>query len=212
MSDMPVTAGDAGFEFDREHAQEAARAIGKYPPARKQSAVLALLDLAQRQNAGGGRFVTRAAMETIARMLEMPLIRVMEVASFYTMINLKPVGRFHVQLCGTTPCMLRGAEGLRAAVETHLGIAEGETTPDGLFTLTEVECLGACCNAPMVQINDDYYEDLTPEILTGLLDRLRNGETPQPGPCNGRRCSEPLGGPATLQDVPFPQRADGGKV
>ena len=200
-----MSGGD--FQFTGEYLAEAERAIAKYPEGRGQSAVLALLDLAQRQNHDDGHYVTEAAVDVIAAMLEMPRIRVMEVATFFTMINLKPVGRFHIQLCGTTPCMLRGAPDLRAAVEKHLDVRNGETTADGQFTLTEVECLGACCNAPMVQINDDYYEDLTPAVLTDILDRLAAGEEVAPGPQNKRRNSEPEGGPLTLQDGAFPQSA-----
>lgn len=186
------------FRFTGEHLREAKRNIAKYPGARRQSAVLALLFLAQEQHHADGHYVTPAALETIADMLDMPLIRVMEVATFFSQINLQPVGEFHIQLCGTTPCMLCGAEELKAAIAEKLSIRPGMTTTDGKFTLSEVECLGACCNAPMVQINDDYYEDLTPTIMGDLIDRLARGERPEPGPQNGRRCSEPVGGPLTL--------------
>lgn len=195
----------AEFEFEGKFLAEAERNIAKYPHERRQSAVLALLFLAQEQNHANGHYVTEAAMRKIAQMLGMPYIRVMEVATFFTQINLKPIGAFHIQLCGTTPCMLRGAEDLRKAVEDHLGVANGGTTDDRTFTLTEVECLGACCNAPMVQINDDYYEDLTPESLIAVLEALARGETPTPGSQIGRRCSEPEGGPLTLRDGPSPQ-------
>ncbi|MEQ8449917.1 MAG: NADH-quinone oxidoreductase subunit NuoE [Nitratireductor sp.] len=196
---------DATFEFDGKFLAEAERNIAKYPHERRQSAVLALLFLAQEQNHENGRYVTEAMMRKIAEMLGMPYIRVMEVATFFTQINLAPVGTFHIQLCGTTPCMLRGAVALREGVEAHLGIKTGGTTDDGMFTLTEVECLGACCNAPMVQINDDYYEDLTVESLTEILDALKRGERPTPGSQIGRRCSEPEGGPMVLKDGPSPQ-------
>lgn len=199
------------FEFEGEYLAEVERAIAKYPEGRKQSAVLTLLDQAQRQNHAQGHYVTDAAVDTISRMLEMPRIRVLEVATFFTMINLEPVGEFHLQLCGTTPCMLRGARDIRAAIEDHLGIHNGETTADKKFTLTEVECLGACCNAPMVQINDDFFEDLTPELMVDILDKLSKGEEVAPGPQNGRKCSEPEGGPITLQDGDFPQRAGAGE-
>jgi len=197
---------NAAFEFTGKHQAEAERAIAKYPEGRQQSAVLALLFEAQEQNHANGHYVTPEAMEKISEMLDMPFIRVMEVASFFTQINLEPVGEFHIQLCGTTPCMLRGAEDIRARIEEKLGIHNGETTSDKKFTLTEVECLGACCNAPMVQINDDYYEDLTPDIMSDIIDRLAKGEEVPPGPQNGRMCSEPLGGPQTLLDGPAPQR------
>ncbi len=193
------------FEFTGKHRAEAERAIAKYPQGRQQSAGLALLFEAQEQNHANGHYVTEAAMRKISDMLDMPYIRVMEVASFFTQINLEPVGEFHIQLCGTTPCMLRGAEDIRAAIESKLGIHAGQTTQDRKFTLTEVECLGACCNAPMVQINDDYFEDLTPAIMTDLIDRLAKGEAVTPGPQNGRMCSEPEGGPQTLQSGPAPQ-------
>ena len=130
----------------------------------------------------------------------MPFIRAMEVASFYTMFNLAPVGKFHVQLCGTTPCMLRGSDDVLAAC-TKRGLKKGHTTADGLFTLSEVECLGACANAPMVQINDDSYEDLTHESMKAILDALANGQTPKPGPQVERQTSCPKGGPSTLKDM-----------
>ncbi len=193
------------FEFTGDFLKEAERNIAKYPQDRPQSAVLALLFLAQQQRHDQGHYVDAAAMRKISDMLDMPYIRVMEVASFFTQINLEPVGEFHIQLCGTTPCMLRGAEDIRAAIEGKLGIHAGQTTGDRKFTLTEVECLGACCNAPMVQINDDYFEDLTPDIMTDLIDRLARGEAVTPGPQNGRSCSEPEGGPMVLQSGPAPQ-------
>ncbi len=179
------------FSFQGSFLAEVERAIKKYPASRKQSAVLTLLDQAQRQNSVNGHYVTREAIRTIADMLDMPEIRVMEVATFFTMINLKPVGKFHIQFCGTTPCMLSGGDRLMKELEKYLGIRKGETTPDKVFTLTEVECLGACCNAPMVQINDLYYEDLTPEILFDILDKLKTGEEVKPGSQTGRSCSEP---------------------
>ena len=194
MSDTPISKA---FKFSGEFAREAKRNIAKYPKGRQQSAVLALLFLAQnqnqQQNADGGRYVTDEAVTTIGEMLSMARLRVIEVASFFTMINLSPVGRYHIQLCGTTPCRLCGAESLRSACEKHLEIECGGTSSDGLFTLSEVECLGACCNAPMVQINDDYYEDLTPQLLLDILDNLRNGKAVRVGSQVGRRCSEPIG-------------------
>jgi len=186
------------FEFTGDFLKEAERNMAKYPPERKQSAVLARLFLAQQQNRENGCYVTEAAMRRISEMLEMPYIRVMEVATFFTMVNLEPVGQFHIQLCGTTPCMLRGAEDLSLAIADAYGIESGETTADGVFTLTEVECLGACCNAPMVQINDDYYEDLTEESAEAILNALRNGETPKPGSQIERRSCEPVTGLTSL--------------
>lgn len=193
------------FEFTGDFLKEAERNIAKYPQGRQQSAVLALLFLAQEQNHADGHYVTEAAMRKISEMLDMPYIRVMEVASFFTQVNIEPVGEFHIQLCGTTPCMLRGAEEIRGAIESKLNIHSGQTTEDKKFTLTEVECLGACCNAPMVQINDDYYEDLTPAIMVDIIDRLAKGEAVAPGPQNGRSCSEPEGGPQTLLTGVAPQ-------
>lgn len=198
---------DSAFEFTGDFLREAERNIAKYPHDRRQSAVLALLFLAQEQNHTGGHYVTEPAIRHISDRLDMPFIRVMEVATFFTQINLEPVGEFHIQLCGTTPCMLRGAEDVCAAIESKLGIHKGETTADGKFTLTEVECLGACSNAPMVQINDDYFEDLTPELVEVLLDKLAKGENVEPGSQIGRRCSEPEGGPTVLQSGPSPQVA-----
>ncbi len=182
------------FQFTGKFAREAKRNIKKYPKGKSQSAVLALLFLAQEQNHDEGHYVTEAAMAEIANILDMPLIRIVEVASFFTMINLKPVGKFHIQLCGTTPCMLRGAKELRKRCEDYLNIKNGETDENKLFTLTEVECLGACCNAPMVQINDDYYEDLTPDSLQEILENLGDGKAVKSGSQIGRSCSEPSRG------------------
>lgn len=198
------------FEFQGEFLAEVERAIAKYPEGREQSAVLTCLDQAQRQLHDQGHYVTDAAFNAISKLLKMPRIRVQEVASFFTMINTTPVGNHHIQLCGTTPCMLRGAKELRKAVEKHLGIENGETTEDGEFTLTEVECLGACSNAPMVQINDDFFEDLTEESLLAVLDALKSGDAVKIGPQNGRTCSEPEGGPIVLQEGDFPQNAKSG--
>lgn len=170
--------------------------IAKYPAGREASAVIPLLWKAQ-QEAGG--WLPRAAIEHVAVKLNMPNIRVLEVATFYTMFNLEPVGKFFVQLCGTTPCMLRGAKDIRRVCEEKIG-PEKTVTTDGTFSWMEVECLGACCNAPMVQINDDYYEDLTPENFAALLDNLKAGKKVKLGPQVDRSCSEPLGGAKTLQD------------
>lgn len=144
--------------------------LEKYPEGRQTSAVLPLLDLAQRQCGG---WLPQDALEAVAHILQMPPIRVYEVASFYSMFNLKPVGKIHVQVCGTTPCWLKGAEEIKTTCEEHLGIQVGQTTADGQFTLTEVECLGACIHAPVMQIQDDYHENLTPESTVDLLKTLR---------------------------------------
>jgi len=182
------------FEFTPENRAWAEKELAKYPPGRQASAVLALLWRAQKQN---GYWLPRSAIETVASMLDMPKIRVLEVATFYTMFNLAPVGRHYVQLCGTTPCMLCGAEDLKAVCRKRIG-EQGHVTSDGLFSWTEVECLGACCNAPMVQINEDYYEDLTPETFAKLLDDLAAGRPVRTGSQIGRVSSEPIGGLTAL--------------
>ena len=189
------------FAFDGEHGRAAEQAIACYPEGRQASAVLPLLDLAQRQHGG---WVPRAAIEHIAGRLGMAKIRVMEVATFYTMINLAPVGKFHIQVCGTTPCMLCGAGEVFRAVRDEVGIGPGETSADGMFTCSEVECLGACVNAPMVQVNDDFVEDLTYENFAGVLRRLKNGGDLPAGSLAGRYSSEPEDGARTLTDVPAP--------
>jgi NADH-quinone oxidoreductase subunit E len=186
-----------GFKFTPENEAWAKKELAKYPPGRQASAVLALLWRAQKQS---GYWLPRSAIEAVAAMLEMPNIRVLEVATFYTMFNLAPVGRHYVQLCGTTPCMLCGAEDLKAVCRKRIG-EQGHVTSDGLFSWTEVECLGACCNAPMVQINDDYYEDLTPEIFDKLLDDLAAGRPVRTGSQVGRVSSEPVGGLTSLTSL-----------
>ena len=188
----------ARFEFSPENLERAKKIIAKYPPGKQQSAVMPLLDLAQRQH---DNWLPIAAMEYIARMLEMAPIRVREVATFYTMYNHAPIGRHHVQICTTTPCWLRGSDGIVEACEKRLGIKLGETTEDRQFTLAEVECLGACVNAPMLQIGDDYYEDLTPETTVKLLDAVARGEKPKPGNQSKRLTSSPEGGFTTLLDT-----------
>jgi NADH-quinone oxidoreductase subunit E len=192
-----------GFQWTDENARKAREIIARYPERRQQSAVIPLLDLAQRQvgaetNTQG--WLPLPVQEFVARELDMPAIRVLEVATFYTMFNLEPVGRFHVQVCGTTPCMLRGSDDVFTACAKR-GLKKGHTSEDGLFTLTEVECLGACANAPMVQINDDNYEDLTEESMGAILDALAAGKTPKPGPQVDRQTSCPIGGPTTLKKM-----------
>jgi NADH-quinone oxidoreductase subunit E len=182
------------FEFTPENRAWAEKELAKYPPGRQASAVLALLWRAQKQS---GYWLPRPAIETVAAMLDMPNIRVLEVATFYTMFNLAPVGRHYVQLCGTTPCMLCGAEDLKAVCRKRIG-EPGHVSSDGLFSWTEVECLGACCNAPMVQINEDYYEDLTPENFGKLLEDLAAGRPVRKGSQIGRESSEPVGGLTSL--------------
>lgn len=191
------------FAWTEANAKEAQRHIDKYPAGRQASAVMPLLDLAQRQvgaetNTQG--WLPIPVIEFVAAQLDMPNMRVIEVVSFYTMYNMAPVGKFHVQVCGTTPCMLRGSDDVLAACYAK-GMKKGATTSDGLFTLTEVECLGACANAPMVQINDDNYEDLTEASMASILDDLAAGKQPVIGSQIGRRTSEQVGGPSTLKDM-----------
>jgi NADH-quinone oxidoreductase subunit E len=191
------------FAWSQENERQARVIVGRYPPGRQQSAIIPLLDLAQRQV--GAETQTQGwlpvpVIEYVAAYLGMPYMRAYEVATFYTMFNLRPVGRYHVQVCGTTPCMLRGSDDVLAACYAK-GMKKGATTEDGLFTLTEVECLGACANAPMVQINDDNYEDLTFETTTAVLDALAAGRSPRPGPQIPRQTSAPEGGPTTLPEM-----------
>ncbi len=186
-----------GFTWTPENEAAAQKHIAKYPEGRQQSAVMPLLDIAQRQNGG---HLTIEIMEFIADYLDMAPIKVQEVATFYTMYNHKPVGKHHVQVCGTTPCWLRGSDEIISACKSKLGIGMGETTADGQFTLSEVECAGACVNAPVVAINDDYFEDLTAESITQILDDLAAGRDVKPGPQVDRQTSAPAGGATTLKD------------
>jgi len=185
------------FSFSEANLAEAKKHIAKYPAGRQASAVMPLLWLAQYQEG----WVSRAGMDVIAGMLDMAPIRVYEVATFYTMYNLKPVGKHLVQICRTTPCWLRGSDGLTDLCKKKLGVDLHGTSADGKFTVMEVECLGACVNAPMVQINDDFYEDLTPETLAKVLDELAAGRQPKIGPQVDRLNSAPEGGMTTLKDV-----------
>ncbi len=192
-------AGEAGdFAFTPETMEQAKQVIERYPEGRQASATIALLDLAQRQNGG---WLPVEAIEYVANFLEIAPIRVHEVASFYSMYNLKPVGTHFIQVCRTTPCWLCGSDGITQACLDTLGIGLGETTEDGLFTVVEVECLGACANAPMVQINDDYYEDLTPERMAEMIGDLKDGKPVPTGSQTGRQGSCPSGGPVTLLDL-----------
>lgn len=182
--------------------------LSRYPAEQARSAIMPLLDLAQRQTGEDGAvakppyggWIPRAAMDEIARIVGQAPVRVYEVATFYSMYNLAPVGKFLVQVCTTTPCWLCNASGIAQACEQHLGIHMGESTKDGLFTLMEVECLGACVNAPMVQINDDYYEDLTPERMVEILDALAAGKPVPVGSQKGRKGSMALSGPTSLEE------------
>jgi NADH-quinone oxidoreductase subunit E len=191
------------FSWTDADAEQAKVILARYPKGREQSAVMPLLDLAQRQV--GAETQTQGwlpvpVIEFVARQVGVPYMRVYEVVTFYTMYNLAPVGRFHVQVCGTTPCMLRGSDDVLAACKNK-GLVKGKTTPDGLFTLTEVECLGACANAPMVQINDDNFEDLTYDSTIAVLEALAEGRAPKAGPQIDRQVSAPEGGPTTLKEM-----------
>lgn len=194
---MSVEAESASYAFTEENRQKVQTILAKYPEDRKASALLPLLDLMQRQC---DNWLPRGAMNHVAEVLDMAPIRVYEVASFYTMYNLKPVGKYLIQLCGTTPCMLCGAGDLMEACKAKLDIKEGGTTKDGLFTLMEVECLGACVNAPVVQINDDYYEDLSVQQFEHILDELKKGNNVPYGSQTKRQFSAPASGLTTLKD------------
>mgnify|MGYP001343630564 FL=1 len=176
------------FEWSEENFSKVKTIIDKYPSGKQQSAVIPVLDLAQRQNKG---WLTKNIIEKVAETLSMSFIRVMEVASFYSMFNLEPVGKNFIQICRTTPCWLRGSDKLLEVAKNVTGCNLGETSKDNKFTLVEVECLGACCNAPMIQINDDYYEDLTEENFKHLLLKLKENEKISTGSQTGRQSSEP---------------------
>lgn len=184
------------FTFTPDNLAWAKAQIEKYPPGRQQSAVIPILWRAQEQCGG---WLPQKAIEAVAELLGMARIRVLEIATFYTMFNLAPVGKFHVQFCGTTPCLLRGADELKKVLHRVIG-EENEVTADGKFSWVEVECLGACVNAPMVQINSDYYEDLTAESLTRIINDLSAGKIPKPGPQIDRLNSAPVGEPTALTD------------
>ena len=186
----------ASFEFTPENLAWLDAQIAKYPPGRQQSAVIPALWQAQKQH---DYWLPQKAIEKVADLLGMPYIRVFEIATFYTMFNLAPVGKYYIQLCGTTPCMLRGSDDLIRICEERIG-EQRHVTADGLFSWLEVECLGACCNAPMAQINDYFYEDLTPESLEKVFDDLAAGKTPKTGPQIDRQFSAPVGGATTLTD------------
>jgi len=185
------------FAFTPENEAWCEKIVKKYPEGREASAVISLLWQAQKQN---DYWLPQPAIEEVARKLGMAYIRVLEVATFYTMFNLAPVGKFYVQLCGTTPCLLAGSDAIKAVLQHRIG-EPGHVTADGNFSWTEVECLGACCNAPMVQINDDYYEDLTPENFEKLLDDLAAGREVKIGSQTGRVTSEPAGGLTSLTSL-----------
>ena len=186
------------FEWSEESFVKAKKIITNYPTGREQSAVLPLLDLAQKQNKG---WLSKNAIEKVAETLSMPYIRVLEVATFYSMFNLEPVGKNFVQICRTTPCWLRGSEKLTKIAKDVTGSNIGEISKDKKFTIVEVECLGACCNGPMVQINDDYYEDLDEKKIEKIINQIQNGDKPKPGSYRGRINSEPENNRKTLLDI-----------
>ena len=192
----PAGVQPKDFAFSKDNLDWAGKQITKFPPGRQQSAIIPLLWRAQEQSGG---WLPEAAIRHVADFLGMAHIRALEVATFYTMFNLQPVGKFHVQLCGTTPCRLRGADALEKICKKRIG-AQGEVTEDGKFSWVEVECLGACVNAPMAQINYDYYEDLNADNFAKLLDALAAGKKPKPGPQVKRHFSAPVGGATTLTD------------
>jgi NADH-quinone oxidoreductase subunit E len=184
------------FAFTAETMKDVNWWIAKYPTGRKQSAVIPVMWLAQKQDG----WVSEPAIRVIADLLEMPTIRVLEVATFYTMFHLQPVGEHHLQICGTTPCMLRGSEELKAVCKRRIGAAH-HVTNDGLFSWEEMECMGACVNAPIVAIHDYYHEDLTPDALEALMDKLARGEKIEPGSAIKRQTSAPQGDAKTLTDA-----------
>jgi NADH-quinone oxidoreductase subunit E len=193
------------FTFDEISERAIVTAISNYPVGKQASAVMPLLDIVQRQmgRTSGSAWVPRAAMDEVAKRLGIPPVRVYEVATFYLMFNTKPVGKYHLQVCTTTPCWLRGSDDIVKACQKASGISHfGESSPDGLFTLSEVECLGACVNAPMIQINDDYFEDLDAERTEKLITDLKAGHPlPPPGSTTGRHKSEPAPGRTTLLET-----------
>jgi len=201
------------FDFTEENYKRVEKVLSKYPANYKQSGIIPLLDLAQRQHGG---WLPVAAMDKVASICGVAPSRVYEVASFYTMFNRQKVGKYFIQLCGTTPCMICGSEDIKQTIESHLGIKSGQTTEDGLFTLLEVECLGACANAPMIQLNDDYYECLTNDTMIELLEKCKAGTLPQMGrwgslPMNGQvSCEGPLGKTSLFAKPSPPPIREGG--
>lgn len=206
----PAFEQPASFAFDAESEAEIAKTIAKYPTGKQASAVIPALYIVQRQmkRQTGSAWVPVKAMDTVAERLGMPAIRVYEVATFYFMFNTKPIGKYHLQVCTTTPCWLRGSDEITSACRHETGIhGWGETSDDGMFTMTEVECLGACVNAPILQVDDDFYEDMDAEKVKELLAALRRGERPKPGSMAGRQTSAPEGGPNTLTTLNFAPEA-----
>ena len=191
-TDVPVVER---FTFSAEAEKTIAELVAQYPAGRQASAVIAVLDLAQRE---GGGWLPRAAMDEVARRLDMAPIRVYEVATFYTMFSLRPRGKHLLQVCTTTPCWLRGSDAVMKTCREVTGVGPGEVSADGLFSTVEVECLGACVNAPVIQINDDFFEDLDADSTRRVLEALKRGESPADGPQIERQTSAPVGGRTTL--------------
>ncbi|KAF9065264.1 thioredoxin-like [2Fe-2S] ferredoxin-domain-containing protein [Rhodocollybia butyracea] len=199
--DTPYNNPKIPFEFDAANMKRAQEIIKRYPPQYKKAAVIPLLDLGQRQNKG---WTSISVMNYVANLLEMPPMRVYEVATFYTMFNREPIGENFVQVCTTTPCALRGSGEILKTVCSELGgIKPGQTTKDGKFTVIEVECQGACSNAPMMVVGDDFYEDLTPATTKSILGAFAKGQKPKPGPQSGRQTSENSAGLTTLTTKPY---------
>ncbi|KAM4551124.1 NADH dehydrogenase [ubiquinone] flavoprotein 2, mitochondrial [Odontesthes bonariensis] len=196
--DTPENNADTPFEFTEQNKQRIEAIISMYPEGHRQAATIPVLDLAQRQHG----WLPISAMNKVAEVLGVAPMRVYEVVTFYTMFLRQPVGKYFIQICTTTPCMLCNSDSILEAIQNKLGIKVGGTTPDKMFTLIEVECLGACVNAPMVQINDNYYEDLSPKDIEDIIDELKAGRVPLPGPRNGRFSCEPAGGLTSLIEPP----------
>ncbi|WP_158923111.1 NAD(P)H-dependent oxidoreductase subunit E [Acidisphaera sp. S103] len=196
----------ASFAFDAESDAEIAKIVSRYPAGKQASAVIPVLYVVQHQmkRQTGSAWVPLKGMDAVAERLSMAPIRVYEVATFYFMFNMKPIGKYHLQVCTTTPCWLRGSDEVTEACRKATGIKGwGETSEDKMFSMTEVECLGACVNAPILQVDDDFYEDMDAEKVTALLAALRRGERPTPGSMSGRQTSAPDGGPTTLTTLQF---------
>ena len=194
----PAKEQPESFEFNTSSLEEAKSIVSNYPKDKQQSAVMALLYIAQKQN---NNWIPLVAMKYIAKFLDMPYIKVYEVATFYSMYNLSPVGKFFVQVCTTTPCMIRGANHIVDACKEKISKGESELSENKNCSWVEVECLGACVNAPMMQINDDYYEDLDKEKTLKILDKILKGETPKPGSYRGRINNEPENNRKTLMNI-----------
>ncbi|XP_037971640.2 probable NADH dehydrogenase [ubiquinone] flavoprotein 2, mitochondrial [Plutella xylostella] len=197
--DTPEDNPGIKFEFTPENQKRADALLSIYPEGHKRAAMIPLLDLAQRQHGG---WLPISAMHKVAEILNLPRMRVYEVATFYTMFIRKPIGKYHIQICTTTPCWLRGSDAVLQAIKEAAGVEVGGTSACGKFSLSEVECLGACVNAPMVQVNDDYFEDLSVEDTKEIIEKLKKDEKPLAGPRSGRFASEPLGGLTSLSEEP----------